>query len=296
MGFKELTTKVLKERPVTIAVAYPVKDEIFRALKEATDLGICSTLLIGDKSIIERNVGTFDLDNYRIITAENERDASKKAVEAVRNGDAQCLMKGHVATAILMKEVLNSEYGLKSGRLLSHIAVFEQKNGSFLGVTDGGLNISPDISEKADIIKNAVSLFRSLGVEIPKAAILSAVEVVNPAIPSTVEAAAIDTMAKRGQIKNAIIEGPLALDLAVSQRACELKGVQSKINGDADILVVPDIVSGNILGKSLIYHARFPSGGIILGAKSPIILLSRSDTKVEKLNSILLGISSANSV
>ena len=294
MGFKELTKKVLKERPAVIAVAYPVKDEIFHALKEAAELGICYSLLIGDISIINKNARSTGLGDYKTISAENEQDASRKAVEAVRNGDAQCLMKGHVPTAVLMKEVLNSEYGLKSGRLLSHIAVFEQENHTFLGVTDGGLNISPDITEKVDIIKNAGSLFHSLGVKLPKAALLSAVEVVNPAIPSTVEAAAIDTMAKRGQIKDVIIEGPLALDLAVSKKACELKGVQSKIEGDADILIVPDIVSGNILGKSLIYHARFPSGGIILGAKSPIILLSRSDTRVEKLNSILLGVSSAN--
>lgn len=294
MGFKELTKKVLKERPVTIAVAYPVKDEIFYALKEATDLGICSPLLIGDREIIDRNARNTGLLDYKIISAENEQDASRKAVKTVRNGEAQCLMKGHVATALLMKEVLNSEYGLKSGRLLSHIAVFEQEDKSFLGITDGGLNISPGITEKVDIIKNACGLFRSLGIKIPRVALLSAVEVVNPAIPSTVEAAAIDTMAKRGQIKDVIIEGPLALDLAVSKKACELKGVHSKIEGNADILVVPDIVSGNILGKSLIYHARFPSGGIILGAKSPIILLSRSDTRLEKLNSILLGASSAN--
>ena len=294
MGFKELLKKTVKGNPAVIAIAYPVKEEIFHALKEAADLGICIPLLIGNKDVITENTRNTNLKNYKIIPAENEHDASKKAVAAVRNGDAQCLMKGHVATAALMKEVLNSEYGLKTGRLLSHIAVFEQGNNTFLGVTDGGLNISPDINEKVDIIKNAAELFRSLGTMMPKVALLSAVEVVNPAIPSTVEAAAIDRMAKRGQIKDVIIEGPLALDLAVSKKACELKGVHSEIEGDADILVVPDIVSGNILGKSLIYHAQFPSGGIVIGAKSPIILLSRSDTRVEKLNSILLGVSSAN--
>lgn len=294
MGFKELARNMKKKKPVVIAVAYPVKDGIFHALKEASDLGICSPLLIGSADIITKNAKKAGLRKYSSIDAHNEPEASKKAVQEVSSGRAQCLMKGHVPTALLMKEVLNAGYGLRRGGLLSHIAVFEREDGSFLGVTDGGLNIAPGITEKIDIIKNAVSLFRSLGVKIPKVALLSAVEVVNPAIQSTVEAAALDMMGMRGQIKDAVIEGPLALDLAVSREACELKGVNSKIKGDADILVVPDIASGNILGKSLIHQAGFPSGGIIAGAKAPVILLSRSDTKSEKLNSILLGVSSVN--
>ncbi len=293
MGFKELLTQITSTEKVTIAVVNPVKEEIFKALKSATDSGICSVTLFGKGKIIEEQSQKAGLDNYRIVECESDMEAARDAVKAVARGEASCLMKGHIATSSLMKEVLNSEYGLRGEGLLSHVAVYEKPDGRFLGVTDGGLNISPDLKEKIEIIRNAISLFRSIGVDTPKVAILSAVEVVNPAIPSTLDAASIDRMASRGQIKNAIIEGPLALDLAVSRKACELKDISAKVMGDADILVVPEIVSGNILGKSLTYLAGFSSGGIVVGAKNPVILLSRSDSDREKFNSILLGIAAS---
>ena len=295
MSFTTLLEKVKSEKAVTIAVVNPVKDEIYKALKEATDRGICKLLLVGNGKIIEQQKKKYGIHSFESVEAPTDREAVLSAIHAIRGGKASCLMKGHISTSTLMKEVLNSEYGLKRDGLLSHIAIVEKPDGSFLGITDGGLNINPSLKDKVEIVKNAIFLFHKLGVEKPKVAILSAVEMVNPAIPSTIEASVLDLMGKRGQIKGAIVEGPLALDLAVSEKACDLKDVHAKITGNADILVVPDIVSGNVLGKALIYLAQFPSGGIVIGATVPIILLSRSDSSRDKFNSILLGVIASHS-
>ncbi len=293
MSFKQLLQDSLSREKVTIAVANPVKDEIYKALKEAMDKNLCNLVLVGKREIVESQTESMGISNFELIEANSEEESVQLAIDVIHEGRASCLMKGHIPTALLMKEVLNTEHGLKRGGLLSHIVVIEKPDGSFFGITDGGLNINPTLKEKAEIINNAVFLFQKMGIETPKVAILSAVETVNPAIPSTIDASALSLMANRSQIKNAIVEGPLALDLSVSREACELKDVHTKIMGDADILVVPDIVSGNLLGKALIYIAKYPSGGIIMGAKVPIILLSRSDSSREKFNSILLGVISS---
>ncbi len=293
MSFKTLLQRAKSQKIVTVAVVNPVKDEIYKALKEATENGICRLLLVGNSNIIKQQTQKHKIEHFELLDAQTDRESALLAIQAIKEGRASCLMKGHISTSTLMKEVLNSDYGLNKEGLLSHIAVTEKPDGSFLGVTDGGLNISPSLKEKVEIIKNAVFLFRKLGVQTPKVAILSAVEAINPAIPSTIDASALDIMQERGQIKDAIVKGPLALDLAVSPKACELKDIHAKIKGDADILIVPDIVSGNLLGKALIYLAQFPSGGIIIGATVPIILLSRSDSSREKFNSILLGVISS---
>ncbi len=231
----------------------------------------------------------FSLSDFDLVAAPTPELAAEKAIEAVRTGRADLLMKGKVPTSTLLRAVLKDKEGLRGSRLLSHIAVVELPKERFLAVTDGGLNICPSLQEKAVILENAVELFQSLGVDKPKVAVLSAVEQVNPDIPSTLDAALLAQMALRGQIKGAVVDGPLALDLAVSAQACKLKKVDTPIAGEADILLVPDLVSGNLLGKSLIYIAGYPSGGIVMGATCPIILLSRSDSAQEKLNSIILG-------
>ena len=179
--------------------------------------------------------------------------------------------------------------GLRARRLLSHISVFEKPDGCFLAVTDGGLLINPTIDQKVEIVRNAIDFFHSLGYLKPRVALLSGVEVLNPAMPSTTEAAEISAMAVRGAFRSAIVEGPMAFDLAFSADACRAKQYGGRIRGDADILVVPDIVSGNILGKALGRAAGYPSGGLVFGATRPIVLLSRSDTAVEKINSFFLG-------
>jgi phosphate butyryltransferase len=292
MSFAELNKKILTNKCTTrIAVAQAEGEEIFTALKEATDENICLPVLVGQKEKILAEAKQVNLEKFEIIEATDKADAAAKAVLAVRNGKADLLMKGNLNTDVLLKAVLRKEDGLRGRGLLSHVLVFE-RDGKLVGVTDGGINIQPDINAKVDIINNAVSLFHRLGVVNPRVAILSAVEKVNPAIPSSLDAAILSGMAKRGQITGAIIDGPVAFDLAVSSHARENKGYVGSLTENADILLVPEIVCGNVLGKALIYEAKYPSGGLVIGAKCPIILLSRADSAAEKFNSILLGVSS----
>lgn len=290
MSFTALK-KSLKQAKATprIAIAMAEGEEIFSAVADAAREGICSPVLVGNETLIREQAKRFSLSDFDLVAATTPELAAEKAIEAVRTGRADLLMKGKVPTSTLLKSVLRDKEGLRGSRLLSHIAVVELPNGRFLAVTDGGLNICPSVQEKAAILENAVELFQGLGVDKPKVAVLSAVELVNPDIPSTLDAALLAQMALRGQIKGAVVDGPLALDLAVSAQACKLKKVDTPIAGEADILLVPDLVSGNLLGKSLIYIAGYPSGGIVMGATCPIILLSRSDSAQEKLNSIILG-------
>jgi phosphate butyryltransferase len=290
MSFASLKKSLLQAKTTPrIAIALAEGEEIFTAAAEAAGAGICSPVLVGREKPIREQAERSGLTDFDLITASTPEEAAEAAVEAVRSGRADLLMKGKVPTSTLLRAVLRDKEGLRGSRLLSHVAVIELPGGRFLAVTDGGLNIQPGLQEKAAILENAVALFQSLGVKTPKVAVLSAVEVVNPDIPSTLDAAQLAQMAAHGQIKGAVIDGPLALDLAVSPQACKLKKINTPIAGEADILLVPDLVSGNLLGKSLIYLAGYPSGGIVLGAICPIVLLSRSDSAQEKLNSIILG-------
>jgi phosphate butyryltransferase len=202
-------------------------------------------------------------------------------------------MKGNIPTSVLLKAVLNKEFGLRTGNVLSHVAVFEVPDfDRFTIVTDAGMNISPDLEQKAQIVKNAAILARAIGIEYPKVAPIAAVEVVNPVMQATVDAAALSMMNKRGQITGCIVDGPLALDNAVSTLAAEHKGIHSEVAGRADILLVPTIEVGNVLYKSLIYFAKAKVGAVIAGAKAPIVLTSRADSAESKLYSLALAICS----
>jgi phosphate butyryltransferase len=208
----------------------------------------------------------------------------------VKEGKAEMLMKGKVDTSSLLKAVLDKETGLRTGAFLSHVAVVEVKAyPKLMLVTDGGMNIKPDIKQKADIIRNAVEVAKRLGIERPKVACLSAVELVNPDMPETIDAAGLVKMAERGDIKDVIIDGPIAFDVAVDVEAGRMKGIISPVAGGTDIFLVPDIASGNILVKSLIYLAGAKVGGVVVGAGAPIVLLSRSDSAEMKLCSMALG-------
>jgi len=293
MGFSGLKAKCLADsnfKPKKIAIAQADGEELFLALSEAQKQGLCTPLFIGQQNRIEQLAQKSNITDFEVIHSETAQNAVEEAVRAINGKRADLIMKGTVPTSTLMKAVLADKGGLRREKFLSHVTLFETGDGSFLGVTDGGLNISPDLKAKTSILNNAVALFHALGIEKPRVALLSAVEAVNPNIPSTVEAAALAQMAERGQIKGAIVDGPLALDLAISSRACSLKGVKTPIEGKADILLVPDLVSGNILGKALVHLAAFAAGGIIMGAACPIIILSRADSAQERLNSIILGV------
>ncbi|MBN2656226.1 MAG: phosphate butyryltransferase [Spirochaetales bacterium] len=290
MTFNELADRLKGGRKPIIAVVAPTGENVYSALKEVESEGICSFLLVGNENLISRETADFGLTEFEIFPSINPAD---DAVEAVLSGRAHVLMKGKVDTSVFMKAVLNRKEELMKSPLLSHILVAETSEGKLLGVTDGGMVINPDLQQKTAIIQNAIDVFNNLGISNPKAAVLTAMERVNPSIPASLDAALLAKMAERGQITGGIVDGPLAIDLALSKRSCEIKGVKGPIQGDADILVVPDMNTGNIFGKSLILCAGFPSGGMIAGATFPIIMLSRADQASEKKNSIILALAAA---
>lgn len=290
MTFTDLAKKLKGGTIPVIAVVAPTGENIYEALADVEKENLCSFLLVGQERLIQEESSRYGLNNFTILPSENPAD---DAVEAVLTRKAHVLMKGKIDTSQFLKGVLKRKEQLMKSSLLSHILVAETSEGKLLGVTDGGMVIDPDLQQKAAITQNAIDVFNNLGVANPKAAVLTAMERVNPSIPASLDAALLAKMAERGQIHGGIVDGPLAIDLALSSRACQIKGVKGPIQGDADILVVPDMNTGNIFGKSLILCAGFPSGGMIAGASFPIIMLSRADQAEEKKNSIILALAAA---
>jgi phosphate butyryltransferase len=283
----------VKNCPVRkVAVAVAQDDAVLQAIQGAKAQGVADAILVGDRAKIEKVAAQLGIDvaGWEIIHEPDDHRAAYKAVELVSSGQANVLMKGLINTADLLRVVLDKEIGLRTGRVLSHVAVFEVPDFKrLIMITDGGMNVAPDLKQKADIIQNAVALAHALGNALPKIAVLAAVEVVNPDMPATLDAANLAKMADRGQIKGAIIDGPLALDNAINEEAARHKGIKSPVAGHADILVVPDIQTGNMLGKSLVYFAKGKIAGLIVGAAAPIVLTSRADTHEAKILSIALG-------
>jgi phosphate butyryltransferase len=291
-SFDQLISTVKNKGRKKLAIASAEGEEIIEAVKRATDEGIISALLIGDQTKIEQLCKKKNVDSSQveIMHVPDPKLRAKATVETVKQGRAEMLMKGKVDTSTLLRAVLDKESGLRTGAFLSHVAVVEVKAyPKFLFVTDGGMNIKPDIKQKAEIIKNAVEVAKKLGIEKPKVACLSAVELVNPDMPETVDAAGLVKMAERGDIQDVIIDGPVAFDVAIDTESARMKGLISPVAGDTDIFLVPDIASGNIFVKSLIYLAGAKVGGVVVGAGAPIVLLSRSDSAEMKLYSIALG-------
>lgn len=289
MFFRTLESYLRDGERVRIAVAGAAGEEIFSSLRLSEKLGITEALLVGSRQEAMDGAEYAGMECYSIIDAADENDAAQKAVQAIQEGSADLLMKGAVSTAVLLKAVLSEKSILSTGRLLSHLAVMEAQDGRLLGITDGGMNISPDLEQKRIILESAAAAFRTLGITLPKVAVLAAMEKENPRIPESLDAGQLSRLQDSNEITGCIVEGPMALDLAVNHEACRLKNYHGKIQGDADILLAPDISAGNILGKSLINLGGWKGGGIVVGAGRPIILLSRSDTAEEKYNSILLA-------
>ncbi len=286
--------KYAKERgPKTISVACAQDADVLLAVNKAKELGISEAILVGDKEQIE-NIAKekgIDLSSYEIIDIKDLSEASLKAVELVSTGKAHMVMKGLVDTSIILKAVLNGEVGLRTGNVLSHTAVFDIEDyDRLLFVTDAAMNIAPDLEAKKQIIENAVKVARALDIDEPKVAVLCAKEKVNPKMPATVDAAKLQEMNEKGEIKNCLVAGPLALDNAVSVEAAKLKKIDHPVGGKADILMVPTIEAGNVLYKALAFLAKSKNAGIIVGAKAPVILTSRADDEEAKLNSIALGV------
>ncbi len=277
-----------------IAVTAAADEPVLLAVAEAKKQGIVDPILVGKESDIRAiadKVG-FDLTGVEIINEDNVRNTAKIAVKLVKDGKAQILMKGLISTADFLRAILNKEEGLRTGALLSHIGFFEAPNyHKVIGLTDAAQNIEPTLTEKVGIINNAVDMYHRLGVQSPKIACLGAVEVVNPKMQATLDAAALTQMNRRGQIKGCIIDGPLAFDNAVSKEASDHKGIVSDVAGDADLLFAHNIDVGNVLYKAFTYMAGASVAAVILGAAAPIVLTSRADSDRSKLMSIALAAS-----
>ncbi len=265
------------------------------AVNNALKNDLVDGILIGDEQKI-RDIASehnYNLSDFTIINEPDNAMAAALAVKTVKNGDADILMKGNLGSAVFLKAVLNKEYGLRTGEQISHLAIFEiAAYHKLLGLTDAAMNIAPDLNEKVSITRNAVGFFHKLGIEKPKVAMLSAVETVNPAMKSSMEASAIAKMGDRKQIPDCLIDGPLAFDNAVSRKSARMKGIDSLVAGDADILVADDIDAANALYKAFIYFASAKCAAVILGAAAPIVLTSRADSDDTKLNSIALAAAS----
>jgi phosphate butyryltransferase len=296
MNLADIMLQAKSHSRQTVAVAIAEDLEVKEAVTLALENDLANFLLFGnEQSIHEMYVDLLIHKDYanrlKIVHADSMQQAAKLAVEAVRLENASIVMKGNLSTSILLKEVLNKEYGLRDKGVLSHVAMFEVPGREkAVIVTDAAMNIAPTLEQKAKIIENSVNIARKVGIKTPKVAVLAAVEVVNPAMQATIDAASLTVMNARGQIKNCVVDGPLALDNAISIEAAEHKGLKGEVAGQADILLVPTIETGNILYKSLVFMANAEVAALIAGAKAPIVLTSRSDSAKTKLYSLALAI------
>jgi phosphotransacetylase len=281
-----------KARPIRTAVVHPVDANSLIGAVEAAEHDLIVPILIGPehkiRSVAEEQ--NLQISNFEIINTEHSHAAAELACDLVRRTEAEALMKGHLGTSELLRAVVHKTKGIRTERRLSHVFVFDVPNyHKPLVITDAAINITPDLYCKRDITQNAIDFCRALGIDVPKVAILSAVEKVKPNIQSTLDAAALCKMADREQITGGLLDGPLAFDNAISQQAAIDKHIVSEVSGDADILLAPDLESANMISKQLIYLANAKSAGIALGAKAPIILTSRAEKTLGRLASCALA-------
>jgi phosphate acetyltransferase len=279
--YERLVARAKQVAAAQTIVVHPCDESSLRGPVEAAELGIIKPILVGPAAKIKKVAGEhgIKISDFQVIDAPHSEAAAERAVELVHEGKGELLMKGSLHTDELMRAVTNSKTGLRTARRISHVFIMDVPTYSeTLFVTDAAINISPDLDAKRDIIQNAVDLFTQVGLGTPRVAILSAVETVTAKIPSTIDAAALCKMADRGQITDAIVDGPLAFDNAISPEAAKIKGIQSPVAGKAQILVVPDLEAGNMLAKNLIFLSKADSAGLVLGARVPVVLTSRADS------------------
>jgi phosphotransacetylase len=295
--YEQVLARCRNLEPVPTAVAHPCEETALAGAIEAGAKGLIAPILVGPAGKINevaRQHGV-DLKGARIVDAPHSHAAAAKAVELVRTGEAELLMKGSLHSDELLGAVVARETGLRTGRRISHVFIMDVPTyHKVLVITDAAINIAPDLDSKVDICQNAIDLAQSLGVERPKVAILAAVETVTSKMPATIDAAALCKMADRGQIKGGLLDGPLAFDNAISKEAAKVKGIRSDVAGDPDILLAPDLEAGNILAKQLSFLANADSAGIVLGAKVPIILTSRADSVRSRIASCAVAMLAAH--
>ena len=289
----ELIERSRSKPKLRIAVAAAEDEAVLKSIKSAIKEGVVIPILIGDKNEIERLAHSvdFDLADIQIVHNDKGTGASAQiAVSMIKSGEADILMKGFVSTAMLMKAVLDKEKGLRKGSILSHVAFFESPYyHKLLCVTDAAMNVAPDFEAKVHILNNAVEACHKLGISVPKVAVVAAVEIVNPKMEATIHAAMLKTMSDRNQFTDCIVDGPLAIDIAVNKQAADHKGIIGEVAGDCDIILVPDIEAGNMFYKALNFLGGATAASVIMGASVPIILTSRSDSEETKLFSIALA-------
>ena len=278
---------------LTTAVAHPCDESSLTGAVDAARLGLLVPLLVGPASRIRETAAKAELhiSGCEIVDAPHSHAAAERAVQLVREGRAGALMKGALHTDELMGAVVDREKGLRTSRRVSHCFVMDvPAHDEPLIITDAAINIAPTLGDKADIVQNAIDMAAALGIREPRVAILSAMETVNPKVPSTIEAAALCKMADRGQIKGGVLDGPLALDNAINAEAARVKGIVSAVAGRANVLLVPDLEAGNMLAKSLSFLAQADAAGIVLGARVPIMLTSRADSVEARLASCAVAV------
>lgn len=279
--------------PVTIAVAAGHDPDVIEAMKRAEEIGLAKGVFVGDARKIHALAESVNwrISEHQVMPEENDDMAARKAIGLIRDGSASLLMKGKIKTASLVRAVLDKEAGLRAGRLLSQVIVFEVPGFQRLMLmTDAAINIAPTLEQKAEMCRNAIEVAHAIGIEKPNLALLCALELVNAEMPATVDAAALTMMNRRGQIGGAYLEGPVALDAPLSAFAAERKGIDSPLVENTDIFVTPDIEAANILYRAILYFAKGESGGIVIGARVPLVLLSRAETPETKIRSIAIGI------
>ncbi len=291
--YERLLARCERLDPIPTAVAHPCEATALSGAVEAYQRGLIMPLLVGPAASIEKTAASagIDLKKLEIIDVPHSHAAAEKAVALIREGRAEILMKGSLHTDELMGAVVSRDGGLRTARRISHVFLMDVPTyHKPLVITDGAINIAPTLEDKIDICQNAIDLAISLGVERPKVAILAAVEIVTSKMPATIDAAALCKMADREQIKNGILDGPLAFDNAISKEAAETKGIQSPVAGDPDILLAPDLEAGNMLAKQLSFLANADSAGMVLGARVPIILTSRADSVRSRIASCAVAV------
>lgn len=298
-SFDELVSKATSCGTKKLAVAVAQDDAVLEAVKIAKERGIADSILVGDKEKIEAVAAemNMDLTEFEIIDEPDVAQAALTAVKLVHDKKADILLKGLLDTKLFLKSVLNKECGLRKGKMMSHVCVFEIEGiDRLLFFTDVAFNTYPSLEDKVTIINNAVEIAQACGIETPKVAPICAVEVVNPKMPPTVDAAALTEMNEKGEIKDCVVYGPLSMDLAIDPEAAKHKGVSNPVAGHADILLFPNIDAGNITYKILVRTAKVKNGNLLIGTSAPVILTSRSDDFETKINSIALAAVVADSI
>lgn len=291
--FAELTEEAKRLGPKTVAIAAAHELEIMLAAQDAQRMGMATCTLVGDRNAIKAIAEDNDIDisQMLVVNEPNDKPAAQRAMELINLGHADIGMKGRIETGDFLRAALDREKGLRTGGIFSHVAVFEIPGfDRLIFVSDAGVVVAPTMEQKVGIVQNAINTAQRLGIGEPKVAILCATEMVNPKIQSTIDAANLSKMAERGQIQGGMVDGPLALDNAISLESARIKGIKSPVAGRADILITPDVEAGNALAKGITYFAKGKMAAIVVGAKCPLVVASRSDPHETKLVSMALGV------